>query len=588
MFAAKARTTKSTESSPQYNSYLADILPLFSKEQPDPSDVFKKLMEHHIKLANHTRLGVRVHRYFSHTDDAKFVLDLFDKHDKKQVMREIFAFLKNISTLNPNGHFCQALSTFFAIYPEYINQCSEKMREAVTAYNIWQSSITSWLSKFTQIVRGGANSHQHEFLQALSANIPEDAIDSYADFLLGQIHHKDSNETYKGLYIGWVYASLGALAPRLSIIKRDLVSKALHAAFAKRDKTNPDLSLIGLCEALCNLNPPIATQKEIADDLYLYVIKNLGLLQSLQEKHRPPTVSLYIQKAFRVLKQLENQLTTEIRMSLIGAMLQSEDSLYKLRLSILELESWVPNEKKLEVMNKLNPHPQFLTLATLFWNWLALDKNHSNNNHWALRNQYTSHFTNAIHDLRGVIVHDSPIAEQARLLVLNGPSTDKDTRADIIENLNAELLEHNQGCSASTVRQSLHKALVELKSWMSEEDCELTASSLLDSCTNTNDPFDVRISAGLAASSFHEYLLPAEQMKLQNSLLSLLGTTHGTDAADALRAHAIKLNRAELPALMTCLMTKPKNSYAQLLLTDLHALYEKTQPALEQKSLLKM
>lgn len=568
MFAANKRINKQTPSDANSNIYLGALIKAVNKQDIDAVDAFKILMEFYVSTASQTFYKVPVHWRMSHTEDAKKCIALFNQLPKDQAMSAVINYLNNLRNIKQGGDFSLALSTYFAMFPEYLPQFSDELRAATNKLDLWEPAITAWLKNYMDVHRVGGGNHQHELLQKLGTIIPDSITDHYADFLLGQLQHAKRHEAMPGLYKGWVYAALGAVSPRLSIAKRETVKKTLLAAFETR--TN-DLSVIGLCDALSTASLPADKQKEIADRLYLYTLKELNELAKMHEDHQSETISLYARKAFQTLKHLEQHMNEDLRNGMITPILRSEESIYQLRNSLLALESWMPDHKKLEVMSSLNIHKNFLRLAPLLWHWLNQDKNKDND--WAShRRLYAPHIKQAKSNLTTIITPDDEAANQVQLLVTE-QSANADLRTDIIENLCVELTDHNDQGTANHVRMDLHQALVNIKPWTSSSERTMIADQLYAGCTNAADPEDLRISAAHAALVYAKDLSSEKLIVIRNHLLSLLDSIHTEKAAAALRSYAEICSDKEKPLLMTSLMAKSSNGYAQLLLTELHAEY---------------
>lgn len=568
MFAANNKIDKHTPSDASSNAFLGAIINVMNKQNTDAVDAFKVLMEFYVKTSSETYYNIPMHWRMSHTEDANRCIALFDQFSKSEVMTAIIKYLNNLRNIKPGGSFSLALSTYFAMFPEYLPQCNDALRAATNKLDLWEPAITAWLTNYMQVHRVGGGNHQHELLQKLSAIIPDSSIDTYADFLLKQLQQAKRHEAMNGLYKGWVYAALGAIAPRLTIAKCELVNKTLVAAF---DAHRNDLSLIGLCEALSTANLSANKHKEIASRLYLYTVEELGELAKMHEDHQSETISLYARKAFTTLKHLEQYLNEDLRNGMVTPILRSEESTYQLRNSLLTLESWVPTLEKLDVMGSINLHKNFLELAPLFWHWLNQDKN--KDTVWAThRSLYASHIRHAKTNLTSVFTPDDEAANQVKLLVTE-QSANAETRTNIIDHLCEELSDHNDQGTANLVRRELHQALIHIKPWTSKTERTIIANLLLAGCTATTDPDDLRISAGHAALTYIESLSSQDKIDIRNHLLSLMDSIHTEQAAAALRSYAKVCNEKELPLLMTSLMAKRNNGYAQLLLTELHAAY---------------
>ena len=578
MFAANNRIDKQTTYDASSNAFLGAIIKAMNERDTDPVDAFKILMEFYVKTSSETYYNVPMHWRMSHVEDAKRCIALYDQFSKSEVMTAIIKYLNNLRNIKPGGSFSLALSTYFAMFPEYLAQCNDALRAATNKLDLWEPAITAWLTNYMQVHRVGGGNHQYELLQKLGTIIPDNIVDTYVDFLLKQLKQAKRHEAMSGLYKGWVYAALGAIAPRLTIAKREIVTKTLVAAF---DDHPNDLSLLGLCEALSTTNLSANKHKKIASRLYLYTMEERGELAKMHEDHQSETISLYARKAFTTLKHLEQYLNEDLRNGMVTPILCSDEPIYQLRNSLLTLESWVPALEKLDVMSSLNLHKNFLELAPLFWHWLNQDKN--KDTVWAThRSLYASHIRQAKTNLISVFTPDDEAANQVKLLVTE-QSANADVRSNIIENICDELSDHNNKGTANSVRRELHQALVNIKPWTSQMERATIANLLLAGCTATTDPDDLRISAGHAALTYVESLSSQERIDIRNHLLSLMDSIHTEQAAAALSSYAKICPDKELPMLMTRLMAKHSNGYAQLLLTELHAAYRGLEKKVENR-----
>lgn len=584
MFAAKASTAQQRTASNAYsNIFLDTIIKMLARQSTNACDTFKEVMALYVKTSTETFLKVP-RRWLSHANHAKECIAILNNHSNEDAMPEVITYLNTITTINPGGSFSLALSTYFAMFPAYLNHCSDELRATFSKLDLWENTILSWATHYMATHHRGNGSHEHETLEQLSTSIPDNMLDPYADFLMKQLHASNRHETRSGLYKGWVYAALGKLSPRLSTAKRETINKLLLAAFGSR---HHDLSLIGLSEALCASVLPADKLTAIAEKLYLYVMRELSELDKMQEDHRSATESTYAEKAFVILKKLEAFLNPSMKTGLMTAMLSSEETFYKLRHNILVLENWVPTDKKLKMMEGLNIHGKFFDLAPLFWHWLAYDKNYGNK--WA-RCNYSNHFKLANEDLSGIFTHFTPVSSYINLLIAEN-STSQKQQEDIIENLINELVEHNNTGSGNMIRKEVHHALVCVKEWAEADNRFKIANIVQTSCHIKHadyNPDDVRVSAGLAASEYCELLSPEKAADLRDDLLELLD---GAESVAKMAAHALenfKSRPNSLPALMTGLLTKPNNEHAQLLLTKLHTEYLQQDKVVNQKITLRV
>ncbi|HTM63816.1 MAG TPA: hypothetical protein VL360_04885 [Gammaproteobacteria bacterium] len=577
MFAKRARAANKNVISTVNNNIFLDtviktITTASAKGQPiHAADILLELMTNYIKTSKQTVMGVLPKHFFTHVKECEQCVELMGKQPDEAALKAAIDYLNESlkkSKIRPEGHFSMLLSTFFALFPENMSLCSDDLRISIKKLDLWKHALGKWCAEFMIDHRAGAGSNQHELLERLSNSIPEQLTETYADFLLGQLSPAENRQEFaKGIYKGWVYSALGRLVPKLSIAKQNIICEKLWNGLRSRPH---DFRIIGVCDALLNTNASKEQRKEIADVIYDFILDNLNALSILQESHQPATVLLYIIKAFKTLKLLQEHLNLERRNGLIIPMTESREYLYRFRDSILILQTWLPAENKLKILDSIRIHDNFLDIAPLFWHWFEYDKN--NHTDWAMKHQYDSRLNTERSELLGIFNNDDPIAQQVKFLVTD-QSTKQETREDIIENLFEVLQDYNENGMGSDARKELHQALVNIKDWA--EACErINIAKLLLSGTDpkSGDSESLRASSACAAAEYAELFTPEQAATFKINTLPLLDSTAAQKAAEALEILASKRPNDDIPELMTYLLTK-KNVHAKLLMAGLYKQY---------------
>ncbi len=550
------------------NEYLNIILntlhPTSNDKIPDQAQVLLKLMEFYVDDSAKTFLMIPRRRR-SHSDDAKTCIKIL-KNSRNGTLHEVINQLNTIAFIRNGGDFARLLSTFFSVYPEHLTKCSDIVKRAVLPQDVWCHQIEAWVKSIIESKHDASWNNDHELLEHLSSVIPAQLADTYADYLLGQLN-KSTYETRKGLHKGWVCSALATLHTKLSLAKRDLVTRTLLSEF---NTAEYDLSMIGICAALSSLQLNPKQRKELASRLYSYTVDELPKLLDLFADHHSETISHYMAKIFTSLKNLEDQYSDIPRESIINFLLK-QDNAYPLRHGIMVLDKWISNDKKLEFMSRLEIHPQFMKMAPLFWKWMAADKNA--NTDWSRRNRFAQRLEDIKNELTKKISADSPACPQLAWLIADNTST-QFVRSEIIANMSEELSTYNRNASNDDVRKDLHQSLALLRSWANQTQVAAIAKILQSSVRiNPDDSEALKISAATAAAELAEHLRPEDSKQLRDDLLGLLDGKLSKDAAKALSIYLTKIPHKQLPELMSCLMLKD-NDHAQLLLAGIHEYHQ--------------
>lgn len=593
MFSGKTNNRKVITDS-RNNKFLDSIIkalsiPAKNGHTPDSSDIFKLLMEFYIKISQERYLGVIPAHFFNHVEEANRCLAFFnDEEHKSNALNNAIKYLNTQQAnnalkkidMNIDGSFGLLLSTFFAMFPEKLNECSDELRAKIKRMDLWNHAITRWVNELIHKHSSGSGSHDHELLEVISTIIPDSMVDAYTHFLIHQLGVNGRHEPAKGIYKGWLFAALGKLLPRMTHANESLVTNLLLQNFTARTH---DLSMIGLCNALASTNISDKQKKEVADRLYTYTMDELRELAKLHEDHHPATTALYMEKLFLTLKKLENNFNADRRNGLINPMIETNEFLYTLRNSILMMEDWVPAISKLKVMERLAIHENVSSIAPMFWHWLNNDKNI--NTPWAQSHQFSKHVKQAKRDLMDIFNNESTIANDVQLLIADN-STKPELREDIIDNLIEELNDLNRDGVANQVRKELHQALTHIKPWADSSRRMKICKLLLQSArTISGDNEEIRVSAARAAAEYSELFTPGEAAAYKNSIVPLLDGTNASKAAAALKIFATKRQIDDLPELLTCLLTK-NNAHAQLLLATLYQSYMAQDKVVERRTRL--
>lgn len=608
-----------TDVVPNYtNEYLNLIIMTRLKlakdnQTADAKDYFRALMAYYVAQAGMFR---------HHSDDANKCLSILVEQEQKPAEPEkpsfaegtsnenddeaeeeiprkfarkdpgIVAALKFVNeiaaTIVADKHFATLLNTFFSCFPEYFPEPEDNLIKLGKAkkLDLWQEDVTTAIRKFIAVHSSGNGTNDHAVLQDLAIAIPTQQLaDEYAAFLLKEaLKDIDRDGPVKGTYKGWIYAALGKLSGRLSPKKQAEVNGVLLSVFFS-DPEYKDISTIGLCEALANINPKVAnfTLSKLADYLYTYLSKNLEALAKNADSY-PQTFPLYLRKAFDLLVQLKEHFKLpDTRIDSLVRQLLKNEYRYTLREQLVQLESWISPSTRLALLKTLPDDNHFLEMATTFWHWLRLDHSEQAAE---LRKKFNAQIRPSRMEISGVINHDTAANEHMRFLVavdevqLGMSNADIKTltvaHVGIIDNLINELIEDNTNGTQFKVRNELHKTLVTGKEWTSRDQrfviAELLAASSCKSKYEIND--DIRLSAACAAAEYSQCLrLSVEKTRFINDMLPFLDGPKARIAAEALRAFASNTNQEDLPQFMTMLMTK-KSEYAQLLLIEMHGMYQ--------------
>lgn len=532
---------------------------------PDQAHVLQTLLDYYIKDSATTFLMIP-RRSRSHTGDAEKCNKII-KESSTNPMPEVIKHLNTIAHIRKGGDFSILLSTYFSVYPEYLPTCSNVIKAAVVPEDIWKNQIDCWIKGIVGSNRVNTSSNDHEFLENLSSVIPQHAADAYADYLLAELKIEKEHDIRKGLHKGWVCASLAALNNKLSLAKRDLVTRTLFNEFSTAEY---DLSMIGICSALSSLQLTPKQRKEIATRLYAYTVDELPKILDLFADHHGEAIANYMGKLFSSLKRLEDQYTSIPRESIVNFLLKN-DSAYPLRNGILALESWISDDKKLEFMSRIEIHPQFMKLAALFWKWMQVDK--KANTDWSRSNRLSQRMSDTKTELCKKISADSPASPRVAWLIAEN-STSNAVRSEIISNLTDQLSTHNRNAACDQVRMDLHQSLAQLRHWATTSQLPAIAKILQSSAhINPDDSEDLKISAATAAAELAEHLRPDDSKQLRDDLLALVDGALSKEAAKALSIYISKIPHKQLPELMSCLMLR-NNDHSQLLLAGIHEYYQ--------------
>ncbi len=582
MFYGKNKTnSKKVITDTRNNKFLDSILktlstPVKNGHTPDSSDIFKELMVFYIKISQEKYLRVIPAHFFNHVEDAKRCLAFFNEEEHKaNALSKAINYLNTQQAnnalkkidINIDGSFGLLLSTYFAMFPNKLKECSAELSGKIKRLDLWDHAITRWVNEMMRNHRNGSGGHDHELLEYLSTVIPDSMVDDYSHFLIHQLGTSGRQESAKGLYKGWLYAALGKLLPRMTSTQASLVTNLLLQNFNARTH---DLSLIGLSDALTNANISDKQKKDVADRLYTFTMDELKELAKLHDDHHPPTTSLYMEKLFLTLRKMEGHFNNDRRNGLINPMIEQSEYLYTLRNSILTMESWIPALSKLKVMERLVMNENVLTLAPMFWHWFINDKNH--NTPWAQSHQFNKHIQQARQDLMDIFNNESTIADDVRLLIADN-STKPEFREDIVDNLIDELNDLNRDGVANQVRKELHLALTYIKPWAdTSRKIKIFKLLLQGARQSSGDIEEVRVSAARAAAEYSELFSQGEATTFKNSIVPLLEGSNASKASEALQVFATKRNIDDLPEFLTSLLTK-NNAHAQLLLATLYKTY---------------
>lgn len=487
--------------------------------------------------------------------------------DSKKTIVEAINYLNTIPKLNQNGDFIQLLNTFFSIYPRHINACGDTIRNILSIEDLWQKPIEEWFKNYIAEQCKKPIDNHHDLLPQLSECVPAPQADKYADFLLRQLTYKEADEIDKG----WIYAALGALLKtnRLSPAAQKAVTAALLTHFKSFEKTELDLSLIGLCEALRATTQDQLQTREIADRLFAHITRMLPTSYGFLNDKAISARARYFQKAFTTLRNFGEHYNEITRNGIVQFMLQP-DNIYFMRQGILTLESWISDTAKEELLCTIERNQHFHELAPLFWHWVKYDTNHHDHD-WTRKNCLEAHLNDARRALQNP-TPTTPIAAHIQLLNADH-STRPAVKTHIITKLVDAFADQNRiNHPSDNFRIALIQSFQLMIPWYSGNTASNIAKILSSASRNKDYPDGVRTQMACVAASMAEHLQGDDQDRLRHTLLEKLASADSEAIISALTEYARTTHHKHTPEIMAHL--RVSNDFrAKLLLVQLHNSY---------------
>tara|TARA_R110000868_G_scaffold33367_1_gene121246 strand:+ start:877 stop:2640 length:1764 start_codon:yes stop_codon:yes gene_type:complete len=562
-----------------HNKYFTTILKAYQRNDsdhqsslPTPADIFHLLLQQYQTDANKKLLfGYLPAANHTHTHEVEECLKAMQTTKDSISLTKALAYLNTIPTIG-HGDLACLLGTFFSVFPELQGNLTNEQHQAdITAQRspaLWRENVSAWLEDFKQAHRAGTDSNDYEDLEAISAAIPNDQADDFADFLLAQLN-TERPEARPGLYQGWLYTSLGALSNKLSLSKKLEVSTKLNDTLLSR---NMSLSTIGLCDALSRLTQDTKQLTVIADHLYRYTVNELPNILDLFKDHHRDTIAHFMPRVFTALHNLEEHFSPITKNDIMNFLIKSHENIYTLRTGISELNHWMSTNQKNDLSYQLTKHDKFIQLMPYFWSWLEPSNIKKD---WILFDRYTRYIARAEHELTGTITPYTHVLDQARLAATNRYMSQRDQTA-AIKSLLVELDANNASHPLADTRIALHQALALTKHWCNERKIYHVASAILTSTEPHPRNSEMTLISGAQAIFTllpNMKTPPDEVTTLHHKLLPLLNGTHGKEAASALMTYMKNIHVDRLPELMTCLVVRdcPR---AQLLFAQTHDTYQ--------------